>query len=80
MFILSSLMFTMIALLFLPESLYGTTIELVQAKVLRVVDLLLDILNSDQMGFSEAAYFQARENLLDARAELRQQIDLAHRP
>ena len=31
------------------------------------------------MDFSEAAFFQARENLIAAHEELRQQIDLAHR-
>jgi hypothetical protein len=64
---------------FIPESLYGTTIELLQAKVLRIVDLLLEILNSGTMDFSEAVFFRARENLLAAHEELRQQIDLAHR-
>ena len=48
-------------------------------KVLRIVDTLLDLLNGGAMDFSEAAFFQARENLLAAHEELRQQIDLAHR-
>lgn len=65
--------------LFLPESLYGTTMELLDGKVLRVVDALLDLLNSGKMDFSEAAYFRAKENLTAAREELRLQIDLAHR-
>jgi len=65
--------------LFIPESLYGTTIELLQGKVLRVVDLLLEILNGGSLELSEAVFFRARENLLTAREELRQQIDLAHR-
>ena len=51
-----------------------------RAKVLRVVDGLLVILDSGVLEFTEAAFFQTRQNLLDARAELRQQIDLAHRP
>jgi len=42
--------------------------------------VLLEILNSGAMDFSEAAFFRTRENLLQARAELRLQIDLAHRP
>ncbi len=76
----SSVAFTGIALLFVPEAFFGTTGELLQGKVLRVVDVLLDLLNSGGMGFSEAAFYRARENLLSAHAELRQQIDLAHRP
>ena len=35
------------------------------------------MLISDQMEFSEAAYFQVKEHLASAREELRQQIDLA---
>jgi hypothetical protein len=70
---------TIVLMLFLPESLYGTTIELLDGKVLRVVNLLTDLLNSGEMGFTEAAYFKARENLQVAHDELRQQIDLAHR-
>jgi hypothetical protein len=70
---------TIVVMLFLPESLYGTTMELLDAKVLRVVDALLKLLNSDKMEFSEAVYFKAKENLTAAREELRLQIDLAHR-
>ena len=77
--IISGVAFTGIALLFVPEALFGTTMELLQAKVLRVVDTLLEMLNNSDLGFSEAAFFRARENLLAAHAELRQQIDLAHR-
>lgn len=76
----SGWLLTIIAVFFIPESFYGTTTELLEAKVLRVVDALLEILNSGAMEFTEAAFFQARQNLLDARAELRLQIDLAHRP
>ena len=71
---------TVLAVFFLPESLYGTTIELLEGKVLYIVDTLLTILNSGKLEFSEAAFFRARENLLIAHSELRQQIDLAHRP
>jgi hypothetical protein len=77
--ILVGMMGTVVVNLFIPESLYGTTIELLQAKVLRVVDMLLEMLNNGSMDFSEAAFFRARENLLAAHEELRQQIDLAHR-
>jgi hypothetical protein len=70
---------TIVVTMFFPESLYGTTMELLDAKVLRVVDALLALLNSGKMDFSEAAYFRAKENLTVAREELRLQIDLAHR-
>ena len=65
---------------FIPESVFGTTMELLQGKVLLVVNLLTDMLNSGVMEFSEAAFYQARANLQAAHDELRQQIDLAHRP
>jgi hypothetical protein len=68
-----------VVMMFLPESLYGTTMELLDAKVLRVVDALLELLNSGNMEFTEAVYFRAKENLTAAREELRLQIDLAHR-
>lgn len=70
---------TIVVTFFLPESLYGTTMEMLEGKVLRVVDVLLDLLNRGEMDLSEAAFFRARENLLTAHEELRQQIDLAHR-
>ena len=71
---------TIVAVFFIPESVYGTTTEGIEGKVLRVVDLLLDVLNSGTMDFSEAAFYRTRENLLKAHEELRLQIDLAHRP
>lgn len=64
---------------FMPERYYGTTIELIEGKVLRIVETLDDLLQHGDLGFTEAAYFQAKENLQAARTELRQQIDLAHR-
>ena len=70
---------TIMVTFFLPESLYGTTMELLDGKVLRVVDTLLDMLQRGEMDFSETAFYQARANLLAAHEELRQQIDLAHR-
>ncbi len=66
-------------LYFVPQRLYGTTIELLEGKLLRIVDLLDDLLQRGDLDFSEAAYFRAKENLTAARRELRQQIDLAHR-
>lgn len=71
--------FLLIVLYFVPERFYGTTIEMIEGKVLRVVDTLEALLMTGEMGFTEAAFFQAKENLQDARKELRQQIDLAHR-
>jgi hypothetical protein len=71
--------FGLIILYFIPERVYGTTIELLEGKLLRVVDALDRLLTSGQVEFSEAAFFQVRENLEAARRELRQQIDLAHR-
>ncbi len=77
---IGSWLLTIVAAFFIPESVYGTTTELIEGKVLRVVDSLLQILNSGTMDFSEAAFYRTRENLLKAREELRLQIDLAHRP
>jgi hypothetical protein len=69
----------MLVLYFVPERLYGSTIELLEAKVLRVVDVLDELLHTKELGLTEAAYFRVKENLETARRELRQQIDLAHR-
>lgn len=77
--ILYSILFSTILLFFVPERLYGTTIELLEGKVLRIVDALEQILVADELGLSEAAYFRVKENLEEARRELRQQIDLEHR-
>jgi hypothetical protein len=80
MVLLGGWLFTVVAAFFIPESLYGTTTELLEAKVLRVVNILLEMLDSGVLEFTEAAFFRTKENLLAAKAELRQQIDLAHRP
>ncbi|MCC6457318.1 MAG: hypothetical protein IT328_20355, partial [Caldilineaceae bacterium] len=40
---------------------------------------LEQMLQADELGFSEAAYFRVKENLESARRDLREQIDLAHR-
>jgi hypothetical protein len=69
---------TLVLLFFLPESLYGTTVELLEGKVLRIVEILEDLLFSQKMGLTEAVFFQVKENLESARHELRQQIHLAH--
>lgn len=64
---------------FIPERLYGTTIELLEGKVLRVVDTLDGLLATRDLGFTEAAYFRIKQNLEAARRELREQIDIVHR-
>lgn len=69
----------MILLYFVPERFYGTTIEMIEGKVLRVVDALEQVLMEDSLELTEAVFFRAKENLQSARHELRQQIDLAHR-
>lgn len=69
----------LLGIYFLPERIYGTTIELVEAKVLAVVELLETKLQSNTLEFSEGAFHQVKENLQFARQELRQQIDLAYR-
>lgn len=76
---ITSYAFFLFLFYFMPERYYGTTIELIEGKVLRIVDTLDDLLQHGDLGFTEAAYFQAKDNLQAARAELRQQIDLAHR-
>jgi hypothetical protein len=70
---------SLILFYFVPERLYGTTIELLEAKVLRVVDVLDELLHTTELGLTEAVYFRVKENLETARQELREQIDLAHR-
>ena len=61
---------TFVVMFFLPESIYGTTMELLDAKVLRVVESLQVLLNNGSMDFTEAVYFRAKENLTAAREEL----------
>ncbi len=72
-------LFALLLLFFLPQRLYGTTIELLEGKVLRIVELLEIALQSGDIEFTEAAYFQVKDHLSAAKDELRQQIDLAHR-
>lgn len=71
--------FSLLILYFVPERLYGTTIEHIEGKVLRVVEAMEALLLDGSMGFTDAAFFNAKENLRVARKELRQQLDLAHR-
>ena len=77
--LLSAFGFILIIFYFVPERIYGTTIELIEGKVLRVVDELDEQLKNGERGFTEAAFFQVKDDLETARRELRQQIDLAHR-
>jgi hypothetical protein len=76
---LYSYSFLLILFYFLPERFYGTTTELLEGKLLRVVDILDGLLAENKLDFTEAAFFQTKGNLEAARRELRQQIDLAHR-
>jgi len=78
--LLGGWLITIVAVFFIPESFYGTTTELLEAKVLFVVNAMLDILDSGVMEFTDGAFFKTRQNLLAAKEELRLQIDLAHRP
>jgi len=71
--------FSLIFFYFVPERYYGSTVEHLEGKTLRVVVELENLLLTNQFGFSEAAFFQVKENLSTARRELRQQLDLAHR-
>lgn len=68
-----------IALIFIPERAYGTTIEQIEGKTLRVVKEMESMLARAEIGLTEAAFFKAREALQGAHYELRQQLDLAHR-
>jgi hypothetical protein len=68
-----------ISFFFIPEGVYGTTIEEIEGRVLRVVQTLETMLARDEVQFTEAAYFKVREALKQAHYELREQLDLAHR-
>ena len=77
--IVSAVTLTAITLFLVPVRLYGTTVALIEGKVLRVVNVLEAMLMAGEMGFTEAAFFVVKENLTTARSELRQQIHLAQR-
>lgn len=62
--------------LMVPPRVYGTSVEAVEGRVLVVVEKLQAMLQADELGFSEAAFFQVRDALRDASAELRQQVYL----
>lgn len=77
--LISTVTVTAITLFLLPVRFYGTTVALIEGKVLRVVNVLEIMLMAGDLGFTEAAFFAAKENLTIARSELRQQIHLAQR-
>ncbi len=79
MAILNGMVFLLLSLFFIPESLYGGTVEIIEGKMLRIVVALEEILQQNELQVSEAVFFQAKETLEQAHLELRQQIDLAHR-
>ena len=58
----------------IPPSVYGTSVEAIEGRVLVVVEALEGLL--DQQQFTEAAYFEVRDTLREAAAELRQQVSL----
>ena len=58
----------------IPPSIYGTSVEAIEGRVLVVVEALEGLL--DQQQFTEAAYFEVRNTLREAAAELRQQVSL----
>jgi len=75
----SAVTLTAITLFLLPVRFYGTTVALIEAKVLRVVNVLEAMLLGEEMDFTEAAFFVVKENLAAAQAELRQQLHFAQR-
>lgn len=79
LFLLNGTVLVFLAYYMLPERLFGTTIEEIEGRVLRVVLHLEEMLANGEIVLTEAAFFKARENLEAAHRELREQIDLAHR-
>lgn len=77
--VLNSAVFVLLGIFLIPEGYYGTTVEMIEGRVLRVVLTLEEILRANSLQLSEAAYFRSKEILAQAHLELRQQIDLAHR-
>ncbi len=58
----------------IPPAVYGTSVEAIEGRVLVVVQALEGLLDQEQ--FTEAAYFEVRNVLREAAAELRQQVSL----
>ena len=59
-----------------PARFYGTSVEAVEGRVLLVVEKMQAMMQAGEMEFSEAAFFQVRDVLREANAELRQQVYL----
>ena len=66
-----------LAVAMIPPAIYGTSVEAIEGRVLVVVEALEGLL--DQQQFTEAAYFEVRDTLRQAAAELRQQVSLNRR-
>ena len=77
--LLNGMVLVFVLIWMVPERVFGSTVEEIEGKVLRVVGLLEDLLAHGNLGLTEAVYFRAKQNLEQARLELREQIDLAHR-
>lgn len=77
--ILASSTTLIIGVFLAPPSLYGTSVEAIEGRVLVVVQALQELLESGDMGFSEAAYFVARDVLRETADDLRQQVYLNRR-
>ncbi|MEA3335502.1 MAG: hypothetical protein U9R25_06290 [Chloroflexota bacterium] len=73
----NSTIFTLvIALLVVPPPIYGTSVEAIEGRLFFVVQTMQTMLESGEMAFSEAAYFNVRDVLREASDELRQQVYL----
>lgn len=77
--LLNGAVLTLLASYMLPAAVFGTTVEELEGKLLRVVTALEEMLAQNEPGFTEGAFFTTRSNLEAARRELREQLDLAHR-
>lgn len=75
----SSWLLGLIILYFIPQQFYGTTVELLEAQLLLLVDALLELSQNGEIQLTEAVFFRVKEILESTRHELRQQLDLAHR-
>lgn len=60
----------------IPPRVYGTSVEAIEGRVLLVVEALQRMLLKQDLGFSEAAFYEVRDVLREANAELRQQVYL----
>ena len=61
-----------------PPTFYGTSVEQIEGKVLRVVEALQAILEKNELDVTEAVFFMIKEVLDEAHNELHDQIYLAH--